>query len=81
MKKLAMIFSFAISVMLLVVGNVSPVWASPSFNQTHNFSVSNAYTSNSQQNEIKKHLIIEKSVKKSKLVCRYIDGVKRCWEE
>jgi|SanBayMetagenome_1026888.scaffolds.fasta_scaffold15116_2 hypothetical protein len=75
MKKLATIFSFSILVILLVVSNVLPVWASPSFNQAHNFSVSNAYTSNQQQNEIKKHIIVEK------LVCRYINGKKRCWHD
>lgn len=75
MKKLAMIFSLVISVMLLVVGNVSPVWATPSFHQIHNVSVSNTYTSNSQQTEIKKHLIVEH------LVCRYVNGQKRCWDE
>ncbi len=75
MKKLATIFSFSLLIILLVVSNVLPVLASPSFNQIHNFSVSNTYNSNSQQNEIKKHLIVEK------LVCRYINGQKRCWDE
>jgi hypothetical protein len=75
MKKLAMIFSLSVLIILLVVSNVLPVWASPSFNPTHNFSISNAYTSNLQQNEIKKHLIVEK------LVCRYVNGKKRCWHK
>jgi hypothetical protein len=75
MRKLLLIFSFSMLIILLVVGNVLPVWASPSFNQTHNFSVSKAYTSNSQQNEIKKHIIVEK------LVCRYVNGKKRCWQD
>lgn len=75
MKKLATIFSFSLLIILLVVSNGLPVLASPSFNQTHSFSLSNTYTSNSQKNEIKKHLIVEK------LVCRYVNGVKRCWHE
>jgi len=75
MKKLAIIFSFSILIIFFLVSNVLPVWASTSFNQTHNFSVSNPYTSNPHQNEIKKHIIVEK------LVCRYINGKKRCWHD
>ncbi|MEB3278273.1 MAG: hypothetical protein VKK42_05040 [Lyngbya sp.] len=75
MKKLATIFSFSLLIILLVVSNVLPVLASPSLNLTPSVSVSNTYTSNSQKNEIKKHLIV------GKLVCKYVNGQKRCWDE
>lgn len=75
MRKLGMVFAFSLLMILIAVSNVLPVWASPSLNQIPSVSVSNTYNSHSHKNEIKKHLIVEK------LVCRYINGQKRCWDE
>jgi len=75
MQKMMRFFSASILMVVLFFSNVVPVWASSSFNPIENVSISQAYTANSQSEQIQKHLIVEK------MVCRYVDGQKRCWDE
>ncbi|MDC0837765.1 MAG: hypothetical protein P5702_23855 [Limnospira sp. PMC 1291.21] len=75
MQKLMAFFSASILMVVLFFSSVVPVWASASFNPIHNVDINQGYTSNSQYDQIQKHLIVEK------LVCRYVDGQKRCWNE
>lgn len=68
---------FAVSILMVVVffSNVVPVWASPTLSPINNVAISQTYTANSQSDQIQKHLTLEK------LVCRYVDGHKKCWHE
>lgn len=77
MQKIAMFFSVFILMILLVFSNIIPAWASLSFNPVNKVAISETYTAISSTNPIKNHLII---FKKKKIVCRYVDGRKRCWD-
>jgi hypothetical protein len=75
MKQLLTIFFLFVLTLFLAVGNALPALASSPISPAQNIAVAQTSATNSHQKEVQKHLVVQK------LVCRYVNGYKRCWDE
>ena len=72
--KIVVILTSVVIIFLIAVGNTLPALAS-GISTVPTVTVTNVVDSTGQGNPLQKHIVLKK------LVCRYINGTKRCWDE